>query len=414
MDAESDSHRNSWFAIVLLICFLLIGMTSVSAQGSPTPLSIGENQIGAVPDADSSVAYSLTVAAPQSVEIQVLAITPGFAPTFTVFAPGGGEVFDAANPGTQTVAHGTASLYSQGVYTITVSSANGAAGQFLISTQAGEPLALPLTIGQNQTGAISDPASGVQYGLSVGMPQSVEIQVLAITVGFAPRFSVFAPDGSVIFEAANADGQNIARRVVNLPGAGTYIVEVRSANGTTGQFLISPQPAAPATTPTTTPTFSSCQAISLAHYAVRSRPIINSSPYNIIYIGDRGETAHIFGWLPEENVLGFDKWYYLQAQGYTGWSTSGTWALSPSYNCDHIPQVTPPPSPTPTPRLVETIAALPLGRATVTPIPTAAFVPPTPTLAPPPVATIAVQPPVRATITPSPTPTITLPPHRGG
>ena len=136
------------FTVAALVCLLLLGVTSVSAQGSPPPITIGENQIGAVSDAGSSVSYSLMVAAPQSVEIQVLAITPGFAPTFVVLDPAGSVVLDAANPGTQTIARGTPNLYSLGAYTIEVSSANNAGGQFLISIQAGAPLALPLALGE--------------------------------------------------------------------------------------------------------------------------------------------------------------------------------------------------------------------------------------------------------------------------
>ena len=76
----SSPHRQArWLsAIVSLVSILLLGALIVSAQGDATPLTIGENEVGEITAANSSAAFSIQVGAPQSVNVQVLAITPGF------------------------------------------------------------------------------------------------------------------------------------------------------------------------------------------------------------------------------------------------------------------------------------------------------------------------------------------------
>ena len=75
--------------LILLSCVFLVGVLAVSAQATPTPITIGENKTGEVTDVNNAVAFAVAVGAPQSISVQVLAITPGFAPTFQVIDPGG-------------------------------------------------------------------------------------------------------------------------------------------------------------------------------------------------------------------------------------------------------------------------------------------------------------------------------------
>lgn len=358
MDASNIRSRQFWFVLVTLLC-LLVGTVTVSAQASPTPITAGENLLGSITDPNGAVSYSLSVASPMSVEIQVLAITPGFAPTFVILDPGGTVILDAANPGTQAVAQGTPNLYSLGAYTIEVSSANGTAGQFLISVQAGEPLARPLTVGENQIGAISDVGSSVQYELSVAVPQSVDLQVLAITVGLAPRLRVVDSDDSLIFEDVNAAGQSIARGIIDLPAAGTYRVDVGSANNTTGQYLISPQPGEIVASPTASPTTetgSACIATIYGWYVLHEGP---GTQYPTIEVGNEttAPTALVLGYFPLPPP-DWD-WYKVFINSKVGWLSEPTFSLGE--NCASIPLLEAPPSPTPSP----TIPPLP----TSTPIP---------------------------------------------
>src|SRR5689334_2411298 len=111
------------FVAAALICILLTSAALVSAQAA-TPISIGENQLGSVAAPNGSVPFSLSVASPQSVEIQVLAVTSGFAPTFRVLDPGGAVVLEATNAGAQSIAQGMPNLFTPGAYRIEVSGVN--------------------------------------------------------------------------------------------------------------------------------------------------------------------------------------------------------------------------------------------------------------------------------------------------
>ena len=93
--------RNHWLSVAMLLWAFLISTLTVSAQANATPINVGENKAGEVVDLDVPVRYSLTVGAPMSVNLQVLAITSGFAPNFRVLDPIGVVILDSANASTQ-------------------------------------------------------------------------------------------------------------------------------------------------------------------------------------------------------------------------------------------------------------------------------------------------------------------------
>ncbi len=167
---NSAPHRPArWLSVIFaFLSILLLGTLIVSAQGDATPLAIGENQIGEITVANSSTAFSIQVGAPQSVNLQVLAITPSFLPSFLIIDPSGIVIMDAVNNGIQTSAAGTPNLSGGGTYRIEVSGANGSTGQFLISVQAGAPLAppQPLTPGQPLGGVVSTQATRQAFSFS--------------------------------------------------------------------------------------------------------------------------------------------------------------------------------------------------------------------------------------------------------
>ncbi|MEO8395133.1 MAG: hypothetical protein ABI700_19205, partial [Chloroflexota bacterium] len=112
-------------------------------------------------------------------------------------------------------------------------------------TVGAQAVAIPITLGENKTGSIADASNPALYSIEVGAPQSVIILVLAVTPDFAPTFRVLDPGGVVILDTANPGTQNIAQGTPNLSNSGAYTIEVRSANNSAGQFLISVQPGAP-------------------------------------------------------------------------------------------------------------------------------------------------------------------------
>src|SRR5215216_3477560 len=95
-----------WLRLTTLLLLLLAGAVTVSAQ-APTPITVGENQTGQIVDSSLPVRYSFASAAPLSVQIQVLAISQGLAPTFRVVDPGGVVILSGVNSGDQTIVQGS-------------------------------------------------------------------------------------------------------------------------------------------------------------------------------------------------------------------------------------------------------------------------------------------------------------------
>jgi hypothetical protein len=116
-----------------------------------------------------------------------------------------------------------------------------------VKAQGGQPI--PITIGENQTGELTEAQPVLSYVVASSLEQTVNIQVFAITQGFIPAFSVFDPSG-VSLQTMTGTNNQTAIQVTSLPlNFGAYRIDVQSANGSFGQFLISVQPGAPLAPP---------------------------------------------------------------------------------------------------------------------------------------------------------------------
>ena len=156
----------AWLAVVLLVCASLSGVPWAHAQGGePTPINVGENRIGEVTAEVASLSYALTVGAPQTLDIQVLAITQGFAPSFRVIDPTGAILEDVSNATFQAAVRVTSLEVDAGVYRIDVQSANGQIGQFVLGVQAGAPPLppVPLILGTAIDDAVSSETPHHRY-----------------------------------------------------------------------------------------------------------------------------------------------------------------------------------------------------------------------------------------------------------
>ena len=79
----------------MVLMVALLGMTGrVVAQEDLPLIAVGQNQTGTL--AGSAVRYRLSVDAPQSADIRVLAISTGLTPAFRVLDPSGAA--EAAHP----------------------------------------------------------------------------------------------------------------------------------------------------------------------------------------------------------------------------------------------------------------------------------------------------------------------------
>ncbi|MCC6805464.1 MAG: hypothetical protein IT319_21470, partial [Anaerolineae bacterium] len=231
MHATTRRFKHWFLAFVFLLSAFLTGAVAVGAQGSAIPITIGDNKTGNISDPTVGIAYSLSVAAPQSAVIQVLAISSGFAPTFRVIDPGGIVILDAANPGTQTIAQGTPNLSSPGAYTIVVSSANGATGQYLISVQPGAPLAPPqaLTPGQPFNGAVSPQTTRQAFSFSGLANDGLRLYVRGDNPDAGLIVALRDADTEETLALSSASIGDVNYRI--LRGARSYLLEVTHTGG---------------------------------------------------------------------------------------------------------------------------------------------------------------------------------------
>ncbi len=225
--------RRRWSLIVICVVLLLIGALTASAQATPTPVTIGQNTIGSITDPTAPVQYSLALGAPQSVNVQVLAVSQGFAPTFQILDPGGVVVMDTANPGTQTIVQGSPNLSSPGTYTIVIKSANNTAGQFLLSVQPGAPLAppTPLTPGQPVSDSVSAQATRKAYSFAASQTDVLLLDVSSATTTSGPVITLRNADTNETLALNSAALAGIRYRLAT--GTTNYLVEITSSGAST-------------------------------------------------------------------------------------------------------------------------------------------------------------------------------------
>lgn len=143
--------------LVLALLIAILGIAPAAAQTIPIPIGAGENRTGDLNSGAPVATYSLSSTGSETVIVQVLALTPGLAPTIRVIDPGGVTVLDVANATGANIVQSSLALSSPGVYLVEVRSASNISGQFVISVQAGAPLAppTPLTPGVAISGVVN-------------------------------------------------------------------------------------------------------------------------------------------------------------------------------------------------------------------------------------------------------------------
>ncbi len=113
---------------------------------------------------------------------------------------------------------------------------------------AAQDIVTPIGIGQNLTGMVNSPEAGQLFRLETDMPQAVSLQLLSQTPGFAPSFRLMDGNGLTLQAAANAAGLSLLDSQLPLPSGDLYL-EVGSANGAVGQFMLAIQTSLFATGP---------------------------------------------------------------------------------------------------------------------------------------------------------------------
>src|SRR5579871_5935964 len=128
LSAEGGMMSGKRVLLVLLIGLCLIALAGPGlAQGNT--IQIGQNAIGTVSAANTTVDYKLVAQGGETATIQVLGLSQGFMPSLTVVSPAGTQILSVANSAGAATVSGNASFSGAGVYTISVGGVNGSTGQ---------------------------------------------------------------------------------------------------------------------------------------------------------------------------------------------------------------------------------------------------------------------------------------------
>lgn len=96
----------------------------------------------------------------------------------------------------------------------------------------------PITLGTEQPGAVTVTNIAPAFSFTVNAPVTINVRVQAVVVGFAPAFRVLDAAGLLVQDVGNPTAAGTVEASVVLPQAGSYIVQVQSANGAAGQFSL--------------------------------------------------------------------------------------------------------------------------------------------------------------------------------
>ncbi len=349
-------RRSFWLVLGTLICVLLVGAAIASAQSTPPPIPIGQNQSSILAQPTSTSQFALNVTTPQNLNVEVLATSLGFAPAFRVFDLNNAVIFDEANATAQNIIQDQVMLTSPGTYIVEVHSANNTAGQFTISIQPGDPLTPPTPLPlETLISATVDPQN----------PRKVySFTALTTDALFVEAASTIPTSGPVIrlVDANTGEGYGLADAALTLGrfrmpiGTKNYLLEVTHSGSTfpeTVNICLWPEHGQPcagvgsgnsgtgSVNPTPVPTQSdcSCQATAISSGKVGIYSIPPSLPSLPTRFLPANTPVQVIGETPDH------VWIEISYNGMTGWVRASDVTLNNF--CDNIPTLTPTPPATP-------------------------------------------------------------------
>lgn len=389
---RSRIHR---LFVFLFLCLLALGAPAVDAQGGETvPIGVGENQIGELTAESPALSYSVTLPEVQVIDVEVLSVSPGFAPALTVLDPSGLPFADLPNTAGETVVRAASLELAAGTYRIDVRSANEQMGQFVIRIQAGEPPPppTPLVLGMALDAEVSAEATRQRYlftgAETVAILAYVQPQVpeppLEGQSQTGPLVSLKEAETQAILASSGTRVAGVRYRIP--PGEANYLIEVahggsREAEAFTvcveregegpacpplGAGTPAPTPVntpiAPAPTvavpppppPPPLPSTGACVVASLTGGRVNVRNGPGTS-YPVLYQLSGDALAAVTGRLLDNS------WYQVTANSVTGWISTSVVRIGGQ--CASVPVVSLTPSPAMT-------SAAPTNTPAETPTPT--------------------------------------------
>ncbi|WP_119070467.1 SH3 domain-containing protein [Aggregatilinea lenta] len=367
--------------------------------GEPTPIAVGENHIGAV-TADNPVPnYLLTVEAPLTVDIQLLAITQGFAPALRVLDLAGAILNEEPNATAQSAIRVAALELDAGVYRLEVQSANGQLGQYVLGVLAGAPPQppVPLVLGTPVAGEVSAEAPHQRYTFTGTAANVLLLTVRGESVEQGAEITLSDAESDEVLASSGAQVLGVRYRIP--AGTLSYLVEVsHSGDPAAALYTICLEnedgsgplcPAAPGGTPTPTP------AVAVAPTVVPASPVplqplpatgpcvvasltggtvnVRSGPattFPVVYQLSGNTQAAVTGRLPDGS------WHQVTYNGAPGWISTSVIRIGGQ--CGTVPAITLTPATT-SDTLTPTMTTTP---ATATWTPTGTLYTETPTWTP--------------------------------
>ncbi|HVU12891.1 MAG TPA: CARDB domain-containing protein [Phototrophicaceae bacterium] len=363
--------------VLIWLCLLALS-GQVLAQGNT--IQIGQNAIGTISAANTTVDYKLVVSGGQTAAIQVLGLGQGFMPMFRVLNPAGAEILSAANPAGAATVSGNASFGGAGVYTISVGGANGSTGQFALSLQAGVPLPQATTLVLNQpVSATVDGQTPVQvYEFNTASLGAVGLTILSQTPNAGLLVTLYDEGAGKAIASVEASVLGVSYQ---LPASGlAYRVEVRAdasgsaaftiCIGACGNSVSTGNPSVNGGVPSATPIpAESDTATCTATPNIQGSVNLRSGP-GTQYLAESalpvGQIAQVMA------VWTYGGWYQVSFNGGTYWL--GSTVVTLNGNCNALPRVAAPVgaplAPTAVPTSTPTPMASPTNLPTDTPTPT--------------------------------------------
>jgi hypothetical protein len=388
-------NRNRWLVIVTaLLCFVGVGIAPASAQ--PQPIAVGENRTSEVSEATPIAEFTLTVPTTQTARVLVLAITPGFAPAFTLTDPSTGIPLAVAGvDGAATTIQSDVTLAPGVAYAIQVQSGNAVFGQFVLSVQAGPAIQppTPLLAGQPISDNVGAGDSLKQYSFAADPAQILVLTLNSDNPAVGPQVTLRDADLGQALAVSSA--RLLGSRFRIPPGVQNYVVDVGHGGSATdepyticleiengaapcpGSGTVQPPASTPEPTEPPLPTQPNFQAIQIPANGPCSVAPAGGSPINVR--SGPGTNFSIVTQLAPNTIVPVlgrtadSSWYQVDVSGLVGW-VSATVVRIGGNNCGSISVIgaPTPPAPNATTEVTPSPSATPTQGATATPSPTAA------------------------------------------
>lgn len=386
------SHRSNLLATVIAVFIALFSIPAFAQTITATPVSIGENKTGEVTAVAPTVVYALTVVNPQLASLQVISLTPGFAPTLRIMTFDGVVQQAVPNLTNATLIQTTTGFTTAGQYLLEVAGANGSIGQFVLSVQGGPelPPPSPLVVGLPISSSVQ-PEAPFQFFSFLASPSDVLLlNIKADNVNNATPFSgplVTLRDSTTNTVLASTSARLIGSRFRLPPGTTNYLLEIAHGgspasepftvclapeNGTitcpgdipaisvVPTSVLPPTLAQPTPTPYVPPFISPTGACSVASSRGQSINVRSGPGLDFAIVGQLapGVIAPVMARLPDSS------WYQINLNGLIGW-VSATVVIAGG-NCTTVTVATLAPPATPTGTLTTTTTATSTATVTAT------------------------------------------------